>query len=188
VKSHPEEGHKILLDGNGITEVALDVCLHHHEKIDGKGYPHRLRGQDISLYSKMGAVCDVYDAVTSDRPYKAGWNPAEAIRRMAEWSKSHFESAVFQAFVKSVGIYPVGTLVRLQSGRLGVIVDQSERSLLTPQVKVFFSTKSQVRLTPEIIDLASAGGSEKIVAHEDPEKWGFPDLEELWRGAGPRPW
>jgi HD-GYP domain-containing protein (c-di-GMP phosphodiesterase class II) len=188
VKSHPEEGHKMLLDGNGITEVALDVCLHHHEKIDGKGYPHRLRGQDISLYSKMGAVCDVYDAVTSDRPYKAGWNPAEAIRRMAEWSKSHFESAVFQAFVKSVGIYPVGTLVRLQSGRLGVIVDQSERSLLTPQVKVFFSTKSQVRLPPEIIDLATAGGSEKIVAHENPEKWGFPDLEELWRGAGPRPW
>jgi hypothetical protein len=107
---------------------------------------------------------------------------------MAEWSKSHFESTVFHAFVKSVGIYPVGALVRLQSGRLAVIVDQSERSLLTPQVKVFFSTKSQVRITPEIVDLASPGCSEKIVAHEDSEKWGFPDLEELWRGAGPRTW
>jgi HD-GYP domain-containing protein (c-di-GMP phosphodiesterase class II) len=188
VKSHPEEGHRMLLGGNGISEVALDVCLHHHEKIDGKGYPHRLQADAISLFAKMGAVCDVYDAVTSDRPYKAGWNPAEAIRRMAEWSKSHFESTVFHAFVKSVGIYPVGALVRLQSGRLAVIVDQSERSLLTPQVKVFFSTKSQVRLTPEIVDLASPGCSEKIVAHEDSEKWGFPDLEELWRGAGPRTW
>jgi hypothetical protein len=136
----------------------------------------------------MGAVCDVYDAVTSDRPYKAGWNPAEAIRRMAEWSKSHFESAVFQAFVKSVGIYPVGTLVKLQSGRLGVIVEQSDQSLLKPHVKVFFSTKSQTRLKPEIIDLASPGSSEKILTHEDPEKWAFPDLEELWRGAGPRSW
>ena len=188
VKSHPEEGHKMLLEGRDITAVALDVCLHHHEKIDGKGYPHRLRGDEISLFAKMGAVCDVYDAVTSDRPYKSGWNPAEAIRRMAEWSKSHFEDQIFQAFVKSVGIYPVGTLVRLTSGRLGVIVDQSERSLLTPQVKVFFSTKSQVRLTPEIINLSSPGCAEKIVAHEDPEKWSFPDLEALWRGAGPRPW
>ena len=188
VKSHPTEGHKMLLESNGVSEAALDVCLHHHEKIDGKGYPHRLSGADISLFAKMGAVCDVYDAITSDRPYKAGWNPAEAIRRMAEWSKSHFEDNVFQAFVKSVGIYPVGTLVKLQSGRLGVIVEQSERSLLTPQVKVFFSTKSQVRLTPEIIDLSSPGCTEKVLAHEDPEKWAFPDLEELWRGSGPRPW
>jgi len=188
VKSHPEEGHQMLLEGKGITAVALDVCLHHHEKIDGRGYPHGLKGEHISLFAKMGAVCDVYDAVTSDRPYKSGWNPAEAIRRMAEWSKSHFENVVFQAFVKSVGIYPVGTLVRLQSGRLGVIVDQSDRSLLTPQVKVFFSTKSQVRLTPETLDLASPACGDKIVAHEDSEKWAFPDLEELWRGAGPRPW
>jgi len=188
VKSHPEEGYKILLEGNDISEVALDACLHHHEKIDGKGYPDRLPGSEISLFAKMVAVCDVYDAIASDRPYKAGWNPAEAIRRMAEWSKSHFEDLVFQAFVKSVGIYPIGTLVQLQSGRMGVIVEQSDRSLLSPQVKVFYSTKSRVRLAPEIIDLASPGCGEKILAHEDPEKWGFSDLEELWRGAGPRPW
>jgi HD-GYP domain-containing protein (c-di-GMP phosphodiesterase class II) len=188
VKNHPAEGHKMLLGGNGITEAALDVCLHHHEKVDGSGYPHRLRSDDISLLAKMGAVCDVYDAVTSDRPYKKGWDPAEAVRRMAEWSKSHFDNSVFQAFVKSVGIYPVGTLVRLQSGRLGVVVDQSGQSLLTPQVKVFYSTKSQVRLPPEIVDLASPGCNEKISAHEDPAKWDFPDLEALWRGAGPRPW
>jgi putative nucleotidyltransferase with HDIG domain len=188
VKSHPEEGHEMLREGKDITETALDVVLHHHEKIDGKGYPHRLQGEQISLFSKMGAVCDVYDAITSDRPYKSGWNPAEAIRRMAEWSKSHFDELVFQAFVKSVGIYPVGTLVKLQSGRLGVIVEQSDQSLLKPHVKVFFSTKSQTRLKPEIIDLASPGSSEKILTHEDPEKWAFPDLEELWRGAGPRSW
>jgi len=188
VKTHPEAGHKMLLEGSDIAEAALDVCLHHHEKIDKKGYPHRLQGGEISLFAKMAAICDVYDAITSDRPYKAGWNPAEAIRRMAEWSKSHFEDHVFQAFVKSVGIYPVGTLVRLQSARLGVIIDQSDQSLLTPQVKVFYAIKSRKRLTPEIIDLASPGCGEKILAHESPQKWGFPDLEQLWRGGGPRPW
>lgn len=188
VKTHSEEGHKMLLEGNGITEVALDVCLHHHEKLDGSGYPQRLQGDGISLFAKMGAVCDVYDAVTSDRPYKKGWDPAEAVRRMAEWSNSHFELAVFQAFVRAVGIYPVGTLVRLQSGRLGVVMDRPGQSLLKPQVKVFFSTKSKVRLRPETVDLAGPGCNEKIAAHEDPAKWGFADLEELWRGAGPRPW
>ena len=188
VKTHPAEGHAMLLRGSGITEVALDVCLHHHEKVDGSGYPQRLQGDAISLYAKMGAVCDVYDAVTSDRPYKQGWDPSEAVRRMAEWSRSHFQNDVFQAFVKAVGIYPIGTLVRLQSGRLGVVIEQSGRSLLTPKVKVFFSIKSQTRLAPEIIDLASAGRNDKVTAHENPAKWDFPDLEELWRGAGPRPW
>ncbi len=188
VKSHPEEGHRMLLDGHGITDIALDVCLHHHEKINGSGYPHRRRDGDLSLFAKMGAVCDVYDAITSDRPYKRGWDPAEAVRKMAEWSRSHLDNGVFHAFVKSVGIYPVGTLVRLQSGRLGVVVDQSAESLLAPQVKVFFSTQSQTRLTPKILDLASPGCNEKIAMHEDPAKWNFPDLEGLWRGAGAKAW
>jgi putative nucleotidyltransferase with HDIG domain len=184
MKSHPAQGREILLAGEGIPAAALDVCMQHHEKFDGSGYPQRLQGEAISLFARMSAVCDVYDAVTSDRPYKKGWDPAEAVRRMAEWSGSHFQNSMFQAFVKAVGIFPVGTLVRLQSGRLGVVVDQSAQSLLTPQVKVFFSTKSQVRLSPEIVDLARPGCNEKIAAHEDPAKWHFPDLEELWRGAG----
>ena len=178
----------MLLVGNRITDVVVDVCLHHHEKADGSGYPHGLEGDGISLFAKMGAVCDVYDAITSDRPYKKCWNPAEAVRKMAEWSESHFNKSVYQAFVKAVGIYPIGTLLRLRSGRLGVVVEQSAQSLLKPQVKVFFSTKSQVRLPPEIINLAGPACSERIAAQENPEKWGFPDLEELWRGAaaGPR--
>jgi HD-GYP domain-containing protein (c-di-GMP phosphodiesterase class II) len=181
IKGHPAAGHAMLKDGRGITEISLDVCLHHHEKIDGSGYPHRLAGDDISLYAKMGAVCDIYDAVTSERPYKKGWDPAEAVHKMASWSKGHFDERVFQAFVKSVGIYPVGSLVRLQSGRLGVVVDQTNASLLTPKVKVFFSTKSQVRLPPEVVDLSHT--PERIVSQEDPAKWGFGDLTELWRGA-----
>ena len=185
VKSHPQQGHELLLGGVGINDVALDVCLHHHEKIDGTGYPEHLRGEQISLFAKMGAVCDVYDAVTSERPYKRGWDPAEAIRRMAEWSNSHFQNNVFQAFVKTVGIYPIGTLVKLKSARLGVVLDQSARSLLAPQVKVFFSSRSQLHVTPEIVDLAAPGCADKIVSHEDPAKWGFSDLEKLWRGGTP---
>jgi putative nucleotidyltransferase with HDIG domain len=183
IKSHPVEGHKMLLEGRGVDEAALEVCLHHHEKVDGSGYPHRLAGDQISLFAKMGAVCDVYDAITSNRPYKNGWDPAESLRKMAEWSKGHFEERIFQAFVKSIGIYPIGSLVRLKSGRLGVVVDQTEKSLLAPKVKVFYSTKSNLRITPEIVDLSTSKGTDKIVAHEDPAQWNFPDLNELWGGV-----
>ena len=144
------------------------------------GYPDRLSSNAISLFAKMGAVCDVYDAITSNRPYKAGWDPAEPIRKMTEWSKGHFDEHVFQAFIKSIGIYPVGSLVRLASGRLAVVVEQSEKSLLAPRVKAFFSTKSQTYIVPELIDLSRPSTTEKIVSREDATKWGITNLDELW--------
>ena len=181
VKGHPREGYRMLLQGRDISATALDVCLHHHEKVDGTGYPDGLAADNISLFAKMGAVCDVYDAITSNRPYKNGWNPGEAVRKMAEWSKGHFDLKVFHAFVKSVGIYPVGALVRMRSRRLGVIIDRSDGSLLQPKVKVFYSMKSQARLVPEVLDLMNPRCGDEIAANEDPAKWQFADLEQLWR-------
>jgi putative nucleotidyltransferase with HDIG domain len=180
IKTHPVEGHRLLVEGKTASDIVLDVCLHHHEKVDGSGYPDRLDGDSISLFAKMGAVCDVYDAITSNRPYKAGWDPAESIRKMTEWSKGHFDERVFQAFIKSIGIYPVGSLVMLRSGRLAVVVEQSEKSLLAPRVKVFFSTKSQTYIVPELIDLSHSGATEKIASREDAVKWGIKNLDELW--------
>jgi len=180
VRGHPERGHQLLVEGGSASEAVREVCLHHHEKIDGSGYPHRLAGDQISLLAKMGAVCDVYDAITSDRPYKAGWDPAESIRRMNGWCNGHFDEGVFRAFVKSIGIYPVGSLVKLASGRLAVVTENTSKSLVTPVVKAFFSSKSGVHIKPETIDLARAGGGEKIVSIESPEKWGIAHLERFW--------
>ncbi len=183
VKEHPAAGHKMLLEAKGVGKIALDVCLHHHEKMDGSGYPMRLSGDEISLFAKMGAVCDVYDAITSNRPYKQGWCPAESLGKMSEWSKGHFDPVVFQAFIKSIGIYPVGTLVRLQSGRLGVVVEQQVvKSILLPKVRVFFSSKSLSYITPELLDLAGPGLQDKIVAREDASKWGLKDISRYWLG------
>ena len=183
IKRHPEEGYRLLLTGTDVDPMILDVCLHHHEKTDGSGYPKGLKDEQISLFAKMGAVCDVYDAITSNRPYKAGWDPAESLRRMAEWANGHFDTKVFQAFVKSLGIYPIGSLVKLSSGRLGVVVEQTGKSLTTPAVKVFYSTKSNMRIVPVVVDLSQPGVNEKIVSREDPAKWRFTDLNELWLGA-----
>lgn len=182
VKSHPERGHWLLGKEGTAADMTLDVCLHHHEKIDGSGYPKRMKGDAISLYAKMGAVCDVYDAITSNRPYKAGWDPAESMRMMGQWAGVHFEPTVFQAFVKSLGIYPVGSLVRLASGRLGVVMDQTSASLTMPVVKVFFDSNTLQRITPEMVDLSMAALGDRISTREDPAKWNFPDINELWSG------
>ncbi len=180
VKGHPSAGHHLLLEAQGASPIALDVCLHHHEKYDGSGYPHGLKGEEISLHARMGAICDVYDAITSDRPYKAGWCPAESLRKMAEWTKAgHFDPTIFTAFVKCIGIYPVGTLVRLRSGRLGVVLDNT-KSLLQPLVRVFFSTKSTSYILPETVDLNQPGSQEAIAAREDAAAWNLRDIERYW--------
>lgn len=186
IKTHPVEGHQMLIGSINVDPMVLDVCLHHHEKTDGSGYPKGLKGDEISLFAKMGAVCDVYDAITSNRPYKSGWDPAESLRKMAEWANGHFDPKVFQAFVKTMGIYPVGSLVRLTSGRIGVVMEQTGKSLTTPSVKVFFSTKSNMRIMPQVVDLSRPESTEKIAGREDPEKWNFSDLNELWSGI-PKP-
>lgn len=188
VKEHPAAGHKMLLEAKGISAISLDVCLHHHEKIDGSGYPEGLSGDQISLFAKMGAVCDVYDAITSNRPYKKGWCPAESLSKMSEWRKGHFDETVFQAFVMSIGIYPVGTLVRLQSGRLGVVVEQQVgKSLMLPKVRVFFSSKSMAYIVPELLDLAGSGLQDRIVAREDVNKWDLKDIDRYWLGDAIKP-
>lgn len=181
VRDHPEAGARMLLASGQVSPQVLDVCLHHHEKVDGSGYPHRLPAEQISLFARMGAICDVYDAITSNRPYKAGWDPAESIRKMAEW-QGHFDATLFQAFVKTVGIYPTGSLVRLASGRIGVVLEQQAGSLLTPRVKVFFSAKSKAPIAQEVLDLAQLTGRDKIVGRESAADWGFRHTDELWTG------
>jgi len=171
MKLHPRSGWEILKVSHGVSEISLDVCLHHHERIDGKGYPEKLSGESISLFARMGAICDVYDAITSERCYKPGWEPAEAIRKMAEWKDGNYDETVFHAFIKTVGIYPVGTLVRLESGRLGVVADQSPGSLLTPRVVVFYSSRSREHIYPEPIELSKS--RDTIAGIEKAADWKF---------------
>jgi HD-GYP domain-containing protein (c-di-GMP phosphodiesterase class II) len=174
VKRHPKDGYDILCRTSGIGDIPLDITLHHHERRDGSGYPDAQGGDAISELAQMAAIVDVYDAITADRCYHKGMPAAEALRKMYEWSKFHFNPALTQEFMRCVGIYPIGTLVLLESGRLGVVVEPHETSLLTPKVNVFYSTKSQTYIKPEMVDLSRGlgfGGGDKIVRHESKDKW-----------------
>ncbi len=179
IKRHPEAGHKLLQDMGGIGEMALDVCLRHHEKLDGTGYPHGLSSENISKYARMGAVCDIYDAVTSNRPYKKGWDPTESLRKMATWTQDHLDERIFHAFVKSVGIYPIGSFVRLESGLMGVVIEQGESSLLRPKVRVFFSAKARAYIMPKVVDLSLAGNQDRVASPENPAAWGVSNVEDF---------
>ena len=181
IKQHPRRGHELLLGARNMPAGVLDVCLHHHERVDGTGYPDRLAAEHISLFAKMGAICDVYDAVTSNRPYKAGWDPAYALTQMATW-QGHFEREIFRSFVRCIGIYPSGSLVRMRSGRLAIVLEQNPEALTKPRVKLFFSTKSKEPIRPEILDLAASESRDQIEAPEPPENWRFPYLNDLWVG------
>lgn len=171
VKMHPQKGWELLKKTSDVSDCVLDVCRHHHERIDGMGYPDKLSGEALTLFARMGAVCDVYDAITSNRCYKKGWEPAESIRKMAEWRNGHFDEVIFHAFVKTVGIYPTGTLLKLKSGRLGVVTDQTKNSLVKPIVTVFFSIRSNAHILQEIIDLSKS--TDSIVSLENPQQWKF---------------
>ena len=174
VRRHPKDGWDILRRSEGIGPIPLDITLHHHERRDGSGYPDRLGESETSELAQMAAIVDVYDAITADRCYHKGIPAAEALRKIYEWSKFHFNPTLAQEFMRCVGIYPIGTLVLLESGRLGVVVEPHETSLLTPRVNVFYSTKSRAYIKPETVDLARGmgfGGADRIVRHESPSKW-----------------
>lgn len=176
MKSHVVLGSDIVRQLPGVPALALEPLELHHERFDGGGYPKGLKGEAIPLVGRMAAIVDVYDAITSDRVYRKGISPAGAVQKLFEWSKFHFDPSLMQVFLKSVGIYPVGSLVQLESGRLGVVIEQAEGNLLTPKVRVMYDGRKQHYINPEVVDLArplGSGGGDRITGYENPEKLGI---------------
>ena len=142
---------------------------------------------EISLLAKMAAVCDVYDAITSRRPYRPAAAPADSLATMFGWD-GQFDEKVLAAFVRSLGIYPVGSLVRLKSNRLALVIDQSENDSLRPLVRVFYCVGTRRRVPACDLDLSAGDEGDAIVSREDPVKWGFTNWESQWTNvirAGP---
>lgn len=177
MRQHPQLGYRMLRDAGYQDSVALEVVLHHHERLDGRGYPDGLKGDQVTRLARMGAVVDVYDAVTSDRCYHKAVPPTAVLKMLLNESGSHFDAQIVHTFIKTVGIYPNGALVKLHSGRLAVVMEQSEAHALTPRVRVFYSTKSKMPISKFDLDLSVEKG-DGIVGFEDPREWGF-DLTKV---------
>lgn len=178
VRGHAQRGYELVVASPDASAIAAEVVLHHHEKYDGSGYPHGLKGDQISLYARMGAICDVYDAITSNRPYKQGWAPAESIARMLEWH-GHFDPRLLDVFIRSIGIYPVGTIVRLRSNRLGLVVGENKREPTRPKVKAFYAIPERALIRPELAPIGPSLREDMIVKPERPEHWALGDWPKL---------
>jgi len=173
MKTHVVHSRRILARTPDIPALALDVAAQHHERHDGSGYPDGLAGDAIAPIGQMAAICDVYDAITSNRVYHKGLQPTEALRKIFEWSRFHFNPELTQAFLRCIGIYPVGALVMLESGRLALVVDRHQGNLLQPLVRVIFHSRTNRYLPPEDLDLSRQTCSDRIVRHEAPADWGI---------------
>jgi len=170
MQSHAALGRDLLKQTTGVPQTAILVASQHHERFDGTGYPDKLKEDGISLFGQMAAIVDVYDALTSNRIYHKGMEPTAALKKLFEWSKFHFNEELVQHFIRVIGIYPVGSLVSLESGQLAVVVQQGEKNLLQPLVRVIFDLEKGF-ITPRDLNLANS--QDRIVYHELPDKWGI---------------
>ena len=134
MKAHPVEGHDILKDDPHIPPESLEIVLHHHERINGAGYPSQMTGEQIGKLIKLTSIVDVYDAITSDRCYHDGVSPYKALQNIYSWTEGHFEKAFVEQFMGCMGIYPVGTIVKLNDGQQAVVISATEKTKLRPIV------------------------------------------------------
>ena len=188
MRRHPAMGHALLLEAD-VPETALDVCLHHHEKVDGSGYPFGMVGDQISLAARMGAICDVYDALTSDRPYKEAHSPVAAVAAMVSWH-GHFDPDLLFAFMKSICVFPIGMLIRLRSGQLAMIRDNG-RQTNRARLSVFYEVEQRRMVPPFELFPSDIDTSEAMVESPDPLAYGltnWPAIKEaLLEGVDPLP-
>ncbi|MSQ19960.1 MAG: HD-GYP domain-containing protein [Betaproteobacteria bacterium] len=174
VQRHPSEGCSLFARDSRVSKTVPNIIGEHHERLDGSGYPKKLKGDAISHLGQMAAIVDVYDAMTAHRVHQHATPPTETLRKLLEWSKHHFNPDLVQAFIRCIGIYPVGSVVRLESDRIAVVVEQSEKSLLKPKVRVIYHAKHERFLMPEDIELSRSlghGGGDRIISHESANTW-----------------
>ncbi len=164
IKKHAEYSAQILQSGRDLPAEAFDIGLHHHERYDGTGYPHRLQGDQITFGSQLAAIADVYDALTSDRCYKAGIDRVDALRKLYEWSGLHFNKDLTHKFIRCIGVYPIGSCVALESGRIGIVVGSTE-SLVQPIVHIIYDKEEEKEVTIPDLDLSQTG--DQVVGYEE---------------------
>jgi len=171
--THVQEGISYLGESRILSQPVMKIVAEHHERFDGTGYPRGIARNAISLLGQMASIVDVYDAITSVRVYHSAIEPVTALQRIYEWGGKHFDETLVHSFIKGVGIYPVGSLVHMDSGRLAIVVRQGVESLLKPIVRVVFDTKAMQKLSPRDINLAAPSCQDHISGYEIPENWGI---------------
>lgn len=179
VQKHPVTGHSVMKLTRSLPETSLQVIRWHHERVDGSGYPDRLKGDEIPRAVRVAAIADVYDSMTSDRVYRNGVTPQEALAEMNRHAERDFGKELVAEFVRCVGIYPIGSLVLLSNENLGLVVASSPETRLRPVVMLVRDAEGQILRRRPLLNLAGEGTDDiRIVRVVDPRDYGI-DIAEL---------
>ncbi|WP_447072760.1 HD-GYP domain-containing protein [Shewanella indica] len=153
MKLHQVYAIEIMEQAKGLSQVSKDVCLMHHEKLDGRGYPQGLTGDALPLHGRMSCIVDIYDALTATRCYKEAMSPAAAFKILLSLTPFHLDESLVYEFIRCIGVYPVGSLVQLSDGRVGIVWESKDRDVLHPIVKCFYSLKFKRYTDVTMVDL-----------------------------------
>ena len=159
---HPTAGHRVLSAQTNVPPVALDVCLHHHERLDGTGYPFGLAEDQLTTAVRIAIICDVYDAMTSNRPYKKGKSPTDAIAEMESLAGTIDQDLLFK-FMRGMGVFPIGKLVRLRSNRLAIIMPTTASNSL-PVARAFYNIVDDHFIDYDDVVISNSFADDQIIS------------------------
>jgi len=154
MRYHVIMGRDLLMRSPGISDIAVDIAYSHHERQSGAGYPRGVTGDKVSLFSKMVAIVDVFDAITSDRCYHKGLSPIDALQNIYKWRGKHFDPYLAEQFIQCIGTYPVGSIVELTSEEFGIVTSVNQKRRLLPQVMLVRDENLMLYEPVKYIDLA----------------------------------
>ncbi|MDX1451250.1 MAG: HD-GYP domain-containing protein [Oleiphilaceae bacterium] len=171
IQQHVFFGQSLVQDVENVEDIAIRMIEEHHERVDGSGYPMRLKGKEISVFGRMLAIVDTYDAVTNNRTYKEAVPSSVGMRTLLESCNTHFDESLVHVFIKCMGVYPTGSLVKLSNGMLAVVIAQIPGAPLKPLVRTIYNLKSAAYVEPRLTDLSLPNCELKVVSYEDPRKY-----------------
>lgn len=153
MRTHVQRGVEILERLNAVPAAAIDVARYHHERYNGKGYMTGLEGNRIGMFGMIGGIVDCYDAMTSDRAYHAGMSTHTALKRLYEWRTQEFHPKLVEQFIQCIGIYPIGSIVELNTGDVGVVITTNRIRRLKPRVALVLKSNHVPYAHRKIVDL-----------------------------------
>jgi len=177
-QQHVTLGHRVLQNDDSLPEAVLDACLHHHERIDGTGFPNGLAQEDIGQVGRMAAICDTFDYMLTQTDATEALDPALAIQKLLA-IEGAFDTDILRLFIESVGLYPVGSFVRLRSDKLAMVIDEDPKESAKPVVQAFYSFASADRIVPHRVELARRKTEDEIVGIADLSGLNLPEDGQL---------
>lgn len=165
IRNHALLGSQLMQNIFEVNQDVVNCALHHHERFDGQGYPFGLVGEEISLNGRIIAICDVFDALTSNRIYRKAIAHNDAIDYIKKNSGSHFDTNLVRVFLEHVAPYPIGTMVKLNNGQQGIVVQVKPKKCSRPTVKILADIGNKIIRQPYDIDLSEREEEDIFISH-----------------------